>query len=245
VSEAYLKDWLHQRGLTQTDQLLLVLASFDCPVPLKEVLDRAENAGLKRRKFSNPSATLSRTRGLAVHNSLGWEITAAGRRALAERGFSTDNPAHVEVAIDLRRYLAGLNDETVKSFLDETIHCFELGLHRSAVVMSWLAAIYILQREVLANHLAAFNAEMSRIKSDWKPARSADDFGPVKESDFLDRLVAISVIGKNVKTELKQCLDRRNACGHPNSYRLGKNAVAHHIETLLLNVFSKFGSSPI
>lgn len=240
MSEGHLKDWLHQRGLTQTDQLLLVLGTFDGPVPLSNVLDRAENAGLKRRKFSNPSATLSRAKGLAIHNSQGWEITAAGRRVLMERGFSSDNAAHVEIAVDLRRYLGGLQDDTVKAFLDEAIHCFELGLHRSAVVMSWLAAIYILQREVVLRHLDEFNAEMSRIRADWKRARTTDDVAHVKEGDFLDRLVSISVIGKNVKTELKQCLDRRNACGHPNSYKLGKNAVAAHIETLLLNVFSKF-----
>ena len=62
----------------------------------------------------------------------------------------------------------------------------------------------------------------------------------MKEAEFLRSLVSISMIGKNVKAELKQCLDRRNACGHPNSYKLGKNAVAAHIETLLLNVFGKF-----
>ena len=62
----------------------------------------------------------------------------------------------------------------------------------------------------------------------------------MREADFLDRLVAISVLGKNVKEELKECLDRRNACGHPNSYKIGANTVAHHIEILLLNVFKKF-----
>jgi hypothetical protein len=61
----------------------------------------------------------------------------------------------------------------------------------------------------------------------------------MKESDFLNRLVAIGVIGKNVKQSLKECLDRRNACGHPNSYKLGQNIAAAHIETLLLNVFSR------
>ena len=240
MSKGHLKDWLHQQGLTRKDQLLLVLSTFESPVALKDVLERAENAGLKRRKFSNPSATLSRAKGFAIHNSQGWELTAAGRRMLIEQGFSSENPAHVEVAVDLRRYLTDLHDETVKAFLSEAIHGFELGLHRSAVVMSWLAAVYVLQREVVQKHSREFNAEMSRIKADWKAARTTDDLALMKEADFLDRLVSISLIGKNVKAELKQCLERRNACGHPNSYKLGKNAVAAHIETLLLNVFGKF-----
>jgi hypothetical protein len=60
------------------------------------------------------------------------------------------------------------------------------------------------------------------------------------EADFLDRIAAISVIGKNVKKELNDCLDRRNGCGHPNSLQIGANTVAHHIEILFLNVFQKF-----
>jgi len=48
------------------------------------------------------------------------------------------------------------------------------------------------------------------------------------------------MLSKNVKTELKNCLDRRNRCGHPNSLKLGANTVAHHIEVLLLNVFKVF-----
>ena len=41
-------------------------------------------------------------------------------------------------------------------------------------------------------------------------------------------------------TELRNCLDRRNGCGHPNSLKIGPNTVAHHIEILLLNVFKAF-----
>ena len=93
-----------------------------------------------------------------------------------------------------------------------------------------------------ANHLAAFNAEALRIDPKWKEAKTTDDLGRMKESDFLDRIAVapLSVIGKSVKKELKDCLDRRNGCGHPNSLKIGPNAVAHHIEILLLNVFQKF-----
>jgi len=63
------------------------------------------------------------------------------------------------------------------------------------------------------------------------------DFGRMKENDFLDRLVALCDIGKNVKAELAACLDRRNGCGHLNSMKLGPNTVAHHLEIFFLNVF--------
>ena len=106
--------------------------------------------------------------------------------------------------------------------------------------MSWLAAIHVLKIEVLADHLSAFNAEATRVDSKWKKATTTDDIGRMKKSDFLDRIAAISMIGKNVKEKLKECLNTRNACGHPSSLKIGPNAVAHHIEILLLNVFQRY-----
>jgi hypothetical protein len=106
--------------------------------------------------------------------------------------------------------------------------------------MSWLAAVDVLHAHVHAKHLDAFNAEAKRVDSRWKDARSTDDLGRMGEADFLDRITALSIIGKNVKNELKGCLGRRNACGHPNSLKIGANTVAHHLEILLLNVFKVF-----
>jgi hypothetical protein len=106
--------------------------------------------------------------------------------------------------------------------------------------MSWLAAVHVLKKEVHRNHLAAFNAEASRVDPKWKRARTLDDIGLMKEADFLNRIAAISVIGKNVKDELQQCLKRRNGCGHPSSLMVGQAMVTSHIETLLLNVLQRF-----
>ncbi len=64
------------------------------------------------------------------------------------------------------------------------------------------------------------------------------------EADFLDRLVPIGVIGKNVKDELVKALKLRNGCGHPNSLKIGQNMVASHLEILLMNVFEPFSTLP-
>lgn len=240
MSSDFLKDWLHRATISQGDKLLILLSTFEGSVALKEILDRAEEAGIKRRYWSNPSATLARARGLAIHTGGGWEITNAGRLKLANDGIMEGSTGILNVASELRQYLKGLHDAETISFLNETIRCYELGLFRSAIVMSWLAAIYVLQRDVIKNRLADFNREALRVNDKWKAAKFTDDLTKMKESDFLDRLSAIGMIGANVKTSLKECLDRRNACGHPNSYKIGQNMVAAHTETLLLNVFSKF-----
>jgi hypothetical protein len=100
--------------------------------------------------------------------------------------------------------------------------------------------VAVLYDHVVNTALAAFNAEASRRDAKWKDAKTTDDLARMKEHDFLNLLEAISMIGKNVKQELQNCLTLRNGCGHPNSLRIGDNRVAAHIEVLLLNVFMKF-----
>lgn len=58
----------------------------------------------------------------------------------------------------------------------------------------------------------------------------------MKESEFLDRLEGISVIGKNPKQQLIDALNLRNSCGHPNSLKIGAHKSAAQLETLLQNV---------
>ncbi len=235
-----LKVWLHKKGLTRLDKLLFVLATFDAPCQINGIRTRAREGGFAIPRGWNLSSTLSRSGGLAVRTPDGWELTDSGRERLHSLGLTHLSPAAADVAHSLRAELANIKDADTRALVEEAIKCFEYQLYRAAVVFSWVAAVQLLQQYVHANHLAAFNAEAQRVDTKWKPAKSTDDFGRMKESDFLDRLVALSIIGKNVKTELVDCLDLRNGCGHPNSLKLGANTVAHHLEMLLLNVFKAF-----
>ena len=142
-----------------------------------------------------------------------------------------------------RAQLEAIHITEVRRFAEEAVAAYETGLYRSAIVMAWVGAIAMLQCHVHAHCLAAFNSEAKRVDSRWRQARSVDDLSRMREAEFLDRLVALSVIGKDVKTELRHCLDRRNSCGHPNSLQVGPSTAAHHIEVLLLNVFQRFQQS--
>ena len=158
----------------------------------------------------------------------------------ANLGVTRISPAAVQVATGLRAELPRIGDDDTRLFVEEAIKCYEAELYRSAIIMSWLAAVDVLHNFVHQNTLAAFNAEARRVNGGWRDAKTTDDLGRMSEAHFLDRIEAISVIGKNVKAGLKDCLDRRNGCGHPNSLQIGANTAAHHIEILLLNVFQKF-----
>ena len=239
LKPADLKTWLH-RDLPQADKLLLLLATFEAPCSIKALKARAAEAGLIIGKTWNPSATLNRTKGLAIKLPEGWEITDGGRQHLRNVGVGGVSPAAVQVATDLRSHLTAVANPDVRTFLEEAVKCFEAELYRSAVVMSWLGAVGVLHDQVVAHHLEAFNTEAKRVSSNWKNAITADDLGRMKESEFLDRLAAISIIGKNVKERLKVQLDLRNACGQANSFAIGPNTVTSDIEVLILNVFKRF-----
>ncbi|HEV2188114.1 MAG TPA: hypothetical protein VGR70_12960 [Stellaceae bacterium] len=230
-----LKSWLH-RDLSQLNKLLLILAFLDKPRRISDISEAARQAGLRMGKGWNPSASLARSKGLAIRTPQGWEITEAGKLHLLNLGVTKISPAAVHVATDLRAQLPDIASDDTRQFVEEAVKCYEAELYRSAIVMSWDAAVAVLHSRVHTKHLAAFNIEAKRADSYWKPARTTDDLGRMNESEFLERIAAISIIGKNVKKELKDCLDRRNGCSHRNSLKIGRHAVAHHLETLLLNV---------
>ena len=232
-----LKVWLH-KDLGKLEKVLLVLATQNEPVAVAKINEIAEAAGFRAMRKWNVSATLSASKGRAIRTT-GWELTEAGKLHLRDLGVSTISPAAMQVAVDLRNYLSDITEEQTRVFVEEAIKCHEAELYRSAIVMSWLGAVDVLQRHTHQNYLAAFNAEAKRVNGKWKPAKSQDDIGKMSESDFLDRIEAISIIGKNAKAQLKGCLDLRNGCGHPNSLKVSVNKSAAHIETLLLNVFQK------
>jgi hypothetical protein len=141
----------------------------------------------------------------------------------------------------LTKHLSKISQQDTRNFIEEAVGSFESGHYRAAVVLSWVGAVSVLQNHVLRSELSRLNSEARRRDSKWKDIHTGDDFGRLKEHDFLDILDAIGVIGKNVKQVLQnQCLNLRNACGHPNSLQISENSVAAHLDTLVLNVFSKY-----
>ena len=238
LSISDLKTWLH-RDLGQQEKLLLVLSSFDSPCQIQDIGERAEEAGFRLPKSWNPSNSLARSKGKAIRTGKGWELSESGKQYLRNLGVSKIGPAAIQVATDLREILSQINDSEIRSFLEEAIGCYEAQFFRSAIVMSWTGAVSVLHKYVHSNYLIQFNTEAKRVNPRWRDAIAQDDLGNMREGEFLDRIAAISIISNDVKKELKNCLTRRNSCGHANSFKVSANTAAHHIEILILNVFEK------
>jgi hypothetical protein len=235
-----LKDLLSQE-LSDKEKALICLAVEPTKArQIKEIKDLAYAAGWRAAKNKNLSSIYRRATGMAVLTNDGWELTSNGSSFVAKLAGPLMNSPIPMVASSLRSHLVGLPNSDTQAFVEEAIVCFEARQFRAAVVLSWVGAISVLHDYVVANKLAEFNAEATSRNSKWKAAKTADDLGLMKEDTFLDMLQAISVIGKNVKQELKKALTLRNGCGHPNSLKLAEHKVSAHIEDLVLNVFAKF-----
>lgn len=242
MSSTSLVDLLASNDLPRRDKVLLILASRpDTALPLTAIKQIAVEAGLREIEKWNVADILAKAKGLAVKVSDGWILTANGK-VHVKTILPAQSPASTkDAAINLRNHLSKIQNADTRAFVDEAIRCLEADLYRAAVVMSWIGAVSVLYDHVIANKLVEFNGEASRRDKRWKAAVTKDDLALMKESDFLDILVAVSVLGKNVKEHLKNnCLNLRNSCGHPSSLKLGKHTVEAHIEALMLNVYEKF-----
>ena len=139
----------------------------------------------------------------------------------------------------LRANLETIKDNSIRSFIQDAIKCYEGELYRPAILMSWMAAIYILYKHVHNKCLKEFNEEAKSKDGKWKAAKEIDDLGRMKEVVFLDRLEALAVIDRTRKNQLRICLDLRNSCSHPSSWEISSKIADAHFEMLLDNVFSE------
>jgi hypothetical protein len=205
------------------------------------VSKRADHVG---RCFSGAwgiSDILTKSGGKAIMSKSGWILTLSGRESLKEKEYLVEkNSILVNDVEDLRGRLSSVYDQHTKDFLEEAISCLENNQKRAAVVLSWIGAVSVLYNYAVANRLSDFNAESSRRDAKWKAAKNIDDLSHMKEHSFLEVLESISIIGRNAKSELQDCLRLRNSCGHPNSLKIGIRRVSSHLEMLMMNVFSKF-----
>lgn len=241
LSDLDLKNILASNVLKQQKDKVLAILAFDNNSPKKvtRIIKIATNAGLREIKNWNVSRALSLARGLAILTPQGWELTENGKAYI--RKVLPSTPAVSAVANSLRAYLKTISNRNYCAFIEDAIKCYEYKLYKPAIVFSWAGAVSILQHYVLANKVHEFNAEGLRRDPKFKAIKTIDDFGKIKEYDFLNLLENIHVLGKNTKQLLQSTyLVNRNTCGHPNSTQIGENVVTAHIEFLMQNVYSKF-----
>lgn len=227
-----------QQRHSQLLKLLMALGSLPPGVSVKDIKARALTAGFRVPAAWNCSDILRRSKGSAIRTPLGWEISDAGWSALAAIGLS---PAPGKPAVQTLKLAAvQVHDLSLRAYLDEAVGCAEAGFKNASIVLSWMAAIFVLQQHVVSKHLSDFNIAAKTLNPKWKPATNTEQIGTMRERDFLDRLEGLGVITNSVKKALIECLDRRNSCGHPTTVELSSATVEHHFELIMKNVVKPF-----
>ena len=249
VNKSELLDLLRLRNLSRVDKLLLCIAIDDGrPKQVREIRSIAYEVGLREAKKWNISSVLGRASRVStpfvVNTAEGWQLTSRGRQRVRQIIIENKPPGSTpkDVVASLHDAIRKITHTETKELVYESVRCYECSHFRAAVVLSWSGAVAILYDHVLSDsgRLVTFNAEARRRNGRWRDARTKDDLSRMREGEFLDVLEAISVIGKNTKQQLQECLRLRNACAHPSTLQISKYKVAAHLETLILNVYSKY-----
>jgi hypothetical protein len=211
----------------------------DGPMKAADIRAVARQNGWRDGAKDVPGGFLKQTKN-AIYLPNGWTVTEACKKGLVERGLL--NPAGVLTPVTeaLERYLTYVQDADRSRFIEEAIQCVKNKAYRSAIVLTWVGAAYLLYQHVLANQLAEFNQEAKRRFPKWKDATGVDDLATLKEAEFLNILEHIGILTKAQQKELQNCLDRRNTAGHPNSASFEEVTVGAHIHELISKVYSKY-----
>lgn len=232
---------LSESKYSRKDKILIILNSDkNSPKTVLQIKNIANENGLRETSKWNISMILKSLNGLCIKISDGWILTSKGLENinhLFPKKKSKQLQNNYEI---LLKNSQNITSKYIRDFIVEAIHSLEYGLLKSAVVFSWIGAVSILYEFVLKNKLIEFNTEAKRRFPKWSDATNVDGLTKMKEYDFLQIVEAISLIGKNTKNELENCLKLRNSCGHPSTLQIGEQIVAAHIEILLLNVYMKF-----
>jgi hypothetical protein len=214
----------------------------DGPMKANDIRAVARQNGWRDGAKSLPGDFLRQTKN-AIYIPTGWTVTEACKKSLADRGLM--NPAGVLTPVTeaLERYLIDVHDPDRARFVEEAIQCVRNKAYRSAIVLTWVGAVYLLYQHVLKSKLTDFNQEGQRRfqKNGWSDVADVDGLATaVKESVFLNMLEHIGVLTKAEQKELQNCLDRRNTAGHPNSTSFEEVTVGAHIHELIAKVYSKY-----
>ena len=148
-----------------------------------------------------------------------------------------------ETSIELRALEAKLPNGSKRTFLSETIDCFEVSAYRATIVMCWLLTLDHLQELVLKHHLVLFNAALAKVTDKRVKVSSVstrDDFSDIPENKFIELLRSAGIVSNDVRKILDEKLGTRNSCAHPSAVTIKRSKVIDFVDDLVENVLLKY-----
>jgi hypothetical protein len=174
-----------------------------------------------------------------LKDAKGYRLESRAKEKLDGR--YAQRPATVAVDAMLQALPGKVSDEAERLFLSEALTCFRNKAFRASIVMTWNLTYDHLLNWLIANHLAAFNAAISRKYT--RRARAMivkkDDFEEFKEFEVIEVCDTAGVINGNTKKILNDKLNRRNMAAHPSLVEITQYQSEDVISDLVNNVILK------
>jgi hypothetical protein len=231
------------RRASQSDQALAVLYYLKhyegIPVATAtEVRDGLRRARVAKAQAINVSRALS-SAGSKVDRVDGrWEITGTGETYIREAmALPDDRPQAQYDAHSLEKLAAGIRDEAIRGYIQESIKCLKVGAFRAAIVFLWTGAVAALRDDLWEGTKARDIEAALQVHRANAKFRKKGDFAYVKDSELLQAAFDLSLLDKTEKDTLGQNLTLRNGCGHPTKYNPGENKTSGFIEDVVGIVF--------
>ncbi|MGR3736174.1 hypothetical protein [Pseudophaeobacter sp.] len=149
----------------------------------------------------------------------------------------------IQTSATLRSLEHKLPNGSAKTFLAETLDCFEAGANRATIVMAWILTANHLFDYIFKHKLAEFNAVLAK-NTDKRVKVTAitqrDDFSDIPEGKFIEFCRSAGVISNDVRKILDQKLGTRNTSAHPSGVKITRSKVIDFVEDLVENVVLKY-----
>lgn len=135
---------------------------------------------------------------------------------------------------ELEHLLTKVKDKQERDYLLEGIKCFKANALRAGVIFLWSAAVYKIQKKCMSVKNGYLNTELKKIYPKAKDIKVIEDFEYIKDEFLLDVACNVKVFDKTIKEELKNtCLDLRNRCSHPGSYKPKGQKIKAYVEDII------------
>lgn len=145
----------------------------------------------------------------------------------------------VTINNSLNSLLTKITNASERAYLEEAILTFEVKAYRASIIMVWLLTIDHLYEYILNGKISDFISALRRANIS-KSIHSKDDFGELKESQFIEICKSSGIISNDVRKILDTKLGIRNSFAHPSNIKLPKSKALEFIEDLVENVILKY-----
>ena len=202
------------------------------------VREALQAARVPRAKQANVLDVLNKAGALVDAVSEGpkgrlWSLTPTGEGAVrALAGLPETQPELEHGVEELRKVAATISDGDVREYIEEAVLCLSVSALRASIVFTWVGATRALQDRVWSHGPRMIEPAAQKYFAKTKVSKY-EDLAGFKEATLLDVARDLGEIDKAQWTVLKQCLDTRNQCGHPNKYRPGILKAKSHIEDIV------------